>query len=87
MYCVQIICLMLSLLFQLVTFKGVGQIFVLLAPKTAYSTEDMFINICWTQTWLFLPGIIPGLEHYPDIVVMSLSSKKQFCNAVNYQSF
>ena len=87
MYCVQIICLMLSLLFQLVTFKGVGQIFVLLAPKTAYSTEDMFINICWTQTWLFLTGIIPGLEHYPDIVVMSLSSKKQFCNAVNYQSF
>lgn len=87
MYCVQIICLMLSLLFQLVTFKGVGQIFVLLAPKTAYGTEDMFINICWTQTWLFLPGIVPGLEHYPDIVVMSLSSKKQFCNAVNYQSF
>lgn len=83
----EIICLMLSLLFQLVTFKGVGPIFVLLAPKTAYGTEDMFINICWTQTGLFLPVISPGLEHYPNIVVMSLSSKKQFCNAVNSQSF
>ena len=39
---------MLSLLFQLVTFKGVGPIFVLLAPKTAYGTEDMFINICFS---------------------------------------
>lgn len=83
----EIICLMLSLLFQLVTFKGVGPIFVLPAPKTAYGTEDMFINIYWTQTGLFLPVISPGLEHYPNIVVMSLSSKKQFCNAVNSQSF
>ena len=87
MYCVEIICLMLSLLFQLVTLKGVGQIFVLLAPKTAYGTEDMLINICWTRTGLFLPGISPGLEHYPNTVVMSLSSKKQFCSAVNSQSF